>query len=138
MRMRICYQPIGYVDNIEESGGVRFSHIIIKRKYIDGLMDIEKYSKYLYIIFHLHLNEGKGYELVIHPKGDVTQPLRGVFATRSPYRPNLIGLTIVELIEVKGETLIVRDLDAVIGTPILDIKPVEDKIEMILTKEKNM
>ena len=50
-------------------------------------------------------------------------PLLGVYATRTPYRPNPIGLTLVEVLEVKDNVITVRGLDAVDGTPILDIKP---------------
>jgi tRNA-Thr(GGU) m(6)t(6)A37 methyltransferase TsaA len=62
--------------------------------------------------------------LAVHPRGDAERPLAGVFATRSPDRPNPIGLHDVEIIEVTGTRVHVRNLEAVDGTPILDIKPV--------------
>jgi len=62
--------------------------------------------------------------LAVHPRGDAERPLAGVFATRSPDRPNPIGLHDVEIIEVTGTRVHVRSLEAVDGTPILDIKPV--------------
>jgi len=61
--------------------------------------------------------------LQAHPRGDVTKERRGVFALRSPMRPNPIGLTKVKLIERKGNILIVEGLDAFNGSPVLDIKP---------------
>ena len=61
--------------------------------------------------------------LKTHPRGRKDMPLLGIFATRTPYRPNPIGLTLVELLKVNGCTLTVLDLDAFDGTPILDIKP---------------
>lgn len=61
--------------------------------------------------------------LAVHPRGDAARPLAGVFATRSPDRPNPIGLHDVEIIEVAGTRVHVRNLEAVDGTPILDIKP---------------
>ena len=57
-----------------------------------------------------------------HPRRDPTRPLTGVFATRSPNRPNPIGLHQVRLLEIKGNRLKVNGLEAVDGTPILDIK----------------
>ncbi len=62
-------------------------------------------------------------ELRQHPKGDRSRDLRGVFALRSPRRPNPIGVTIVEVLKIDGNTVWVRGLDAWPGTPILDLKP---------------
>jgi len=61
--------------------------------------------------------------LKVHPRGRTDLPLLGVFATRTAFRPNPIGLTLVELLEVKNNVLVVRGLDAFDGTPVLDIKP---------------
>jgi tRNA-Thr(GGU) m(6)t(6)A37 methyltransferase TsaA len=60
----------------------------------------------------------------VHPRGDRSRPEVGVFATRSPDRPNPIGLHRVEVVAVAGATLTVRGLEAVDGTPVLDLKPV--------------
>lgn len=62
--------------------------------------------------------------LQVHPRGDATRPLTGVFATRSPHRPNPIGVHRVEVVAVDGHRVHVRALEAVDGTPILDVKPV--------------
>lgn len=62
--------------------------------------------------------------LQVHPRGDLNRPLTGVFATRSPDRPNPIGLHRVSVLEVTGQTLRVAPLEAIDGTPIVDIKPV--------------
>ena len=62
--------------------------------------------------------------LMVHPRGDAERPLQGVFATRSPHRPNPIGLHEVLVDEVVGERIRVRHLEAIDGTPILDVKPV--------------
>jgi tRNA-Thr(GGU) m(6)t(6)A37 methyltransferase TsaA len=64
--------------------------------------------------------------LRVHPRGDPSRPVQGVFATRSPHRPNPIGLHEVEVLAVDGAVLHVRPLEAVHGTPVLDIKPVLD------------
>jgi tRNA-Thr(GGU) m(6)t(6)A37 methyltransferase TsaA len=62
--------------------------------------------------------------LRVRPRGDASRPLRGVFATRSPARPNPIGLHRVRVLEVDGARLRVAGLEAVDGTPVLDLKPV--------------
>ncbi len=61
--------------------------------------------------------------LKVHPRGQEDRPERGVFSTRSPHRPNPISLHTVELLEVRGNVLRVRGMDAIDGTPVLDIKP---------------
>lgn len=62
--------------------------------------------------------------LVVHPRGDTSRPPEGVFTTRSPHRPNPIGLHRVEVAEVEGERIKVRNLEALDGTPVVDVKPV--------------
>jgi tRNA-Thr(GGU) m(6)t(6)A37 methyltransferase TsaA len=59
----------------------------------------------------------------LHPKGNPDNPLVGVFASRSPNRPNPIGVTRVKLLKVNGNILTVKGLDAFNGTPVIDIKP---------------
>jgi tRNA-Thr(GGU) m(6)t(6)A37 methyltransferase TsaA len=60
----------------------------------------------------------------VHPRGDPNRPLNGVFATRSPDRPNPLGLHVVTIVAVEGLRIRVRDLEAIDKTPIVDIKPV--------------
>jgi len=83
-----------------------------------GLTDIEGFS-HLYVLWVFH--RATGFELVGTPPTD-TRP-HGVFATRSPRRPNPIGLTVVQLLRRDGARLMVRGVDMLDGTPILDIKP---------------
>jgi tRNA (adenine37-N6)-methyltransferase len=83
-----------------------------------GLQDIDGFS-HLYVIWQFHRTQG--YDLVAWPPSD-DRP-HGVFATRSPRRPNPIGLTVVELIRRDGCRLLVRGVDMLDGTPVLDIKP---------------
>ena len=87
-------------------------------EFADGLKDLDGFS-HLILLFHFHL-AGAGRLLCI-PYLDDT--LRGVFATRSPRRPNPIGFSVVRLDRVEGAVLHVRNLDIVDGTPLLDIKP---------------
>ena len=83
-----------------------------------GLKDIEGFS-HLFVIWVFH--QAQGYALLGQPPTD-DRP-HGVFATRSPYRPSPIGLTVVELLRREGPRLYVRGVDMLDGTPILDIKP---------------
>lgn len=76
----------------------------------------------IYVFTWLHLAE-RGV-LQVHPGRDASKPLRGVFATRSPDRPNPIGLHPVTIREISGTRLLVGPIEAVDGTPVLDIKPV--------------
>lgn len=62
--------------------------------------------------------------LEVHPRGDVANPLQGVFSTRSPARPNPIGLHEVQILEIEGPRVRVDALEAIDGTPVLDLKPV--------------
>ncbi len=96
------------------------SRIVLEPALVKGLQGLTPGTKVL-VIFNFHLAEG--YELLQHPRGDESRPKRGVFALRSPYRPNHIGITEVELLTIENNVLNVRGLDALNGTPVLDIKP---------------
>jgi tRNA-Thr(GGU) m(6)t(6)A37 methyltransferase TsaA len=90
--------------------------------YVEALDDIGVHS-HVQVLFVFDKASGGDRPLRQHRCGDPDQPLRGVFALRSPLRPNPIGLTEVELLEVREGELVVSGLDAWDGTPILDIKP---------------
>jgi len=92
--------------------------IEVRPAFETGLQDIEGFS-HLYVIWVFHRVDG--YDLIARPPSD-DRP-HGVFATRSPRRPNPIGLTVVELIRREGTSLHVRGVDMLDGTPVLDIKP---------------
>src|SRR5688572_20594319 len=85
-----------------------------------GLMGIQPGDE-LIILTWLHLAERD--VLQVHPRGDLNRPLTGVFATRSPDRPNPVGLHRVSVLEVAEQKLWVAPLEAIDGTPIVDIKP---------------
>jgi len=87
-------------------------------EYEQGLMDVEGFS-HLYVLWVF--DRAGGTELIAYPPSD-NKP-HGVFATRSPQRPNPIGLTVVTLLRRDGTTLHVRGVDMLDGTPILDVKP---------------
>jgi tRNA-Thr(GGU) m(6)t(6)A37 methyltransferase TsaA len=86
--------------------------------YAAGLRDIEGFS-HLILLYHLH--RMTGYALDVTPYLDTAT--HGIFATRSPKRPNSIGFSVVRLIGVEGTTLTIADVDMLDGTPLLDIKP---------------
>ena len=70
------------------------------------------------------LHQGRRDVLSVHPRGDTNRPREGVFATRSPDRPNPIGLHAVVIESVEEDAITVRNLEAIDGTPVLDVKPV--------------
>ncbi len=90
----------------------------IFKEYEAGLKDTEGFS-HLIVLFAFH--ESEGYSL--HTKPLLEDTLRGVFSTRSPHRPNSLGLTVVKVVERKGNIVKVSGIDMIEGTPILDIKP---------------
>ena len=87
-------------------------------EYAEGLRDIEGFS-HIYLLFHL--DRARSEKLIVKPCLDDVE--RGVFSTRSPRRPNFIGLSVVELLGRKNNVLFVDGLDILDGTPLLDIKP---------------
>jgi tRNA-Thr(GGU) m(6)t(6)A37 methyltransferase TsaA len=125
MENNITYKAIGHVENAfdEPAAPDRIkaveSRIVLNPTLVKGLQGLEA-GQQLMVIFHFHLS--RGYELRQHPRGDHTREPRGVFALHSPHRPNPIGVTTVELVEVTGNVLTVRGLDAINGTPVLDLK----------------
>ena len=96
------------------------ARIEILSGYADAMEGIGEWSQ-LMVICWMHLADRD--TLAVHPRGDMNAPLTGVFATRSPARPNPLVVYTVDLLMVDKTTLHVRGIDAVDGTPVLDIKP---------------
>jgi tRNA-Thr(GGU) m(6)t(6)A37 methyltransferase TsaA len=125
----IVLQPIGSVrspfaetSQIPKGPGAEHSAVGVlelRPELEAGLADIEGFS-HLFVIWAFHRSEG--YELMASVPLDPEHP-HGVFASRSPRRPNPIGLSVVELLRREGRQLHVRGLDMLDGTPLLDIKP---------------
>ena len=90
----------------------------VHHEFADGLQDLEGFSHVMLIV---HLHKAREERLIVVPRFDSER--RGVYATRSPLRPNHLGVSIVELIKVEGRNLLVRGIDLLDGTPVLDIKP---------------
>lgn len=93
-------------------------HIELRAEFAKGLQDLEGFS-HIFLIYLFH--QATRTELVVTPFMD-TVP-RGVYATRSPLRPNHIGMSLVELIAIEGTTIRIQGADMLDGTPLLDIKP---------------
>jgi len=100
------------------------SQIEVFEEFEEGLKDIEGFS---HIIVIYWLNKSQGYHLLVKTPWDVN--LHGLFTTRSPHRPCPLGLTVVELVAKKKNILTVKGLDAIDGTPLLDIKPYVPSID---------
>jgi len=125
---KIDLTPVGIVKNdINESGKRDWedvvSEIVINEEYEQALDQIEGFSHITVIFWFNQTSPSKRSILKVHPKGNKDLPLVGVFATRSPARPNLIGVTTVKLLDHCKNVLKVIGLDARDGTPVLDIKP---------------
>ena len=90
-------------------------------EFADAMRDLEPGADVLVLTW---LDRADRDVLVVHPRGDTSRPPTGVFATRSPDRPNPVGLHRVTVLRVDGLRVLVRDLEALDGTPIVDVKPV--------------
>ena len=130
-RMRpIGYIQSSYTDTRQVPKGLGTRHTMkgtleVLPEFERGLQDIEGYS-HLFIIWVFH--RARGYELIGKPPTD--NRFHGVFSTRSPRRPNPIGLTVVELVRREGASLHLRGIDMLNGTPVLDIKPYTSSIPL--------
>lgn len=122
----VKFKVIGYVQNEFSSPAApdvireAESRIILNPDLVEGLQGLEPGGQ-IAVIFYFH--QSTEYDLLQHPRGDQSRPKRGVFTLRSPRRPNPIGLTVVDLIAIENNILRVRRLDAINGTPVLDLKP---------------
>lgn len=113
---------VKFVGVVEVSGEV--SKVKIFPEFCEGLKNLEEFSHAIILYwFHLRDNEAERSTLKVVPRRHPGAPQVGVFACRSPSRPNPIGLCAVELVKIEGCSLLVKGLDAVEGSPIIDIKP---------------
>jgi len=128
MSEAITYQPIGWVESpftdiegmpIQPTGAVDIGGTIhLDPAFSAGLKDLDGFS-HIIVLYHLH--RCTGYALEVVPFLDTTP--HGIFATRSPKRPNPIGLSVLRLVNIDGDQLHVQGIDILNGTPVLDIKP---------------
>jgi tRNA-Thr(GGU) m(6)t(6)A37 methyltransferase TsaA len=125
-------QPIGHIESSlvdaasapkqGDEGGPE-AWLIVAPEFADGLRDFHPGDEILMLTW---LDRARRDVLAVHPRDNPANPLRGVFATRSADRPNPIGLHRVQILEIQGTTLRVAPLEAIDGTPVLDLKPVLD------------
>jgi tRNA-Thr(GGU) m(6)t(6)A37 methyltransferase TsaA len=122
--------PIGVVESVLEdvaaaprqvAEAAPEAWLVIREEYVPALEGLAVGDE-VYLLTWLHLADRK--RLVVHPHGDPARRERGVFSLRSPHRPNPIGLHRVTVARIEGNRLLVRHLEAVNGTPLIDIKPV--------------
>ena len=124
-------------DRIEVAGQIRIYHlrmagveqaegrttIVVDKKYQAGLLGLEKFS-HVWVLYWFDRSDTpeKRSILQVHPRGDKKNPLRGVFATHSPVRPNLIAMSQCKIISVKDNVIEIESIDAFPDTPVLDLK----------------
>jgi tRNA (adenine37-N6)-methyltransferase len=125
----ILLHPIATIYNERKTitddfwGKVESRVVLHKEIHPDALMGLDSFS-HVHIIFYFHLVEDAKINMEArHPRNNPDYPRVGIFAQRAKNRPNKIGITVCEIIRVQGNTLLVKGLDAIDGTPVLDIKP---------------
>jgi len=120
--------PIGTVrngrDSTDDHGwGAVISTIELERDFAEGLEGLADFSHALVIFFMHEDPDREPFAIRRRPRGRADMPLLGVFAQRGRLRPNTIGVTAVEIVRVEPGRLVVRGLDSIYGTPVLDLKP---------------
>jgi tRNA-Thr(GGU) m(6)t(6)A37 methyltransferase TsaA len=123
----IVRSPLKHRKNAPRQGreGAPDAWLEINPTFADGLRGLAAGSE---VIVMTWLHEAQRDTLLVYPRGDQSRPMMGVFATRSPDRPNPIGLHRVKIRDILGTKLRVGPLEAIDGTPILDFKPVLSEI----------
>lgn len=136
-------EPIGTVkspitEEVVEHWGEVVSEIVLDEALAPGLQGLEQFS-HLLVIFYMHQAQfNPSTDLLRRPRGRADMPLLGIFAQRPKMHPNPIGITTVQLLEVTGNRVKVKGLDAIDNTPILDIKPyfpIFDRVDNARTPE---
>jgi tRNA-Thr(GGU) m(6)t(6)A37 methyltransferase TsaA len=112
-------RPIGTV--LKEQGR---TFIVLDEKYVDGLLGVDELT-HVTVLYWFDRNDTPARRSIlrVHPRGDPSNPLRGVFATRAPVRPNLIALSRCRIVAVRHNVIEVDAIDAFPGSPVLDLKP---------------
>lgn len=126
--MSIRLDPIGHVRSLvtdttlDEKWGAVVSEIHVAAPFAPGLRGLETFSHAI-IVFFMDHEFAPERDLVRRPRGRADMPELGIFAQRGKQRPNPLGVTVVEIVGVAGRVLTVRGLDAIDGTPVVDVKP---------------
>ena len=128
MKIQYIAKPIGVVKNnikepVREGWDVVVSELILDANLEEATEGLEEFS-HIIVVFWMHKAPlERAIPTKVHPRGKQDLPLVGLFATRAPYRPNPIGISVVRLLERQRNVLKVEGLDAIDGTPVIDIKP---------------
>lgn len=111
--------PVGFIRSEKD-----FTSIEILPGYEDAVHGLELYSHIIILVwFHKSDNDSDRQLLKVHPRHNKKNPLTGIFATRSPVRPNPVAIFISSVISIKRDIITVSSIDALDGTPVIDIKP---------------
>jgi tRNA-Thr(GGU) m(6)t(6)A37 methyltransferase TsaA len=123
-------RPVGWVespltdrDSAPKQGdeGAPLARVVFRPELVEAAADLRIGDEVIVLTW---LHQGRRDVLSVHPRGDTARLRQGVFSTRSPDRPNPIGLHRVTIAGIEGDTVEVRDLEAIDGTPVIDVKPV--------------
>jgi len=121
---------VRFIGLVEEAG--ELSKVRIFPQFCEGIRGLNEYSHIIVLYwFHLRDREGERQTLRVIPRRHPGAPEVGVFASRSPSRPNPIGLCVTELVKIEDCTLTLRGLDAFEGSPIVDIKPYLPRADLV-------
>jgi len=118
-KMEFTLRPVGWVRKADDK-----TFVEIEEKYQDALLGLDGFS-HVHVIWWFHKNDvpEKRAVLRVHPRAKPDNPLTGVFATRSPVRPNLLALSLCKILSVEGRRVYIENIDAFDGTPVVDLKP---------------
>ncbi|MDY6971380.1 MAG: tRNA (N6-threonylcarbamoyladenosine(37)-N6)-methyltransferase TrmO [Thermodesulfobacteriota bacterium] len=98
--------------------------ITVFKRYEDALLGLDQFSHIIvYYWFHKNDSNNQRNVLQVHPRGNRTNPLTGIFATHSPQRPNLIGSSMCKILSIDGNIINIDKIDAFDDSPVIDIKP---------------
>jgi len=140
--MKIELESIGTIvspvkEPVDENWGEVVSEIVLDKKYADALIGLKDFS-HAVIIYFMHLATDKNrVKITRRPQGRDDMPFVGIFSQRAKRRPNPVGVTAVKIIKVENNALKIQGLDAIDGTPVLDIKPYypRDRVETPIIPE---
>ena len=127
-------RPVGWVESPltdradapkQGDEGAPLARVVFRPEFCEAARDLHRGDEILVLTW---LHQGRRDVLCVHPRGDMTRSRKGVFATRSPDRPNPIGLHAVKIERVEENAIMVHNLEAIDGTPVLDIKPILGRV----------
>ncbi len=133
LRLRpIAFVRNGVTDDADDWDEVE-SRLVFEPEYVPGLYRLDRF-RHIWVVFGFHMK--RGWAPRVHPRHDPSRPPVGVFATRSPKRPNRLGLTKVRLVSVRGRVVTVRGLDAYDGSPVWDVKPFDGEVGSVYGRQR--